>query len=127
MENQLNKIAPQDYHGSGEDFLKRVDYDAKTAEINKRLDSLEARIKDNDAFAATFAEAFNNSKKLDETIVVAVVNLVKTNTEVKVAIQNAVKGVDREWQNIIIKRIGIALWTLIVSVASGAIVFLIKQ
>lgn len=112
---------------SAENYLQRQDYDADVEDIRSRLDSIESKVKDNDCFAETFNKAFVSSKKLDKTIEDAVVSLIQTNTHVKDAISGKVRETDRDWQKAAMKKVGLAVWTILVSLLSGGVVYLLVK
>jgi hypothetical protein len=97
--------------------------DAHTAtlkELQKAQASLEKRVGTDAALADSFTHAFENDKKMDKVLTALIVDLIIKNEDIKVAVKNAVKKVDRDWWNGAVKRV-IAVVGAVVLVLLGVL------
>lgn len=96
------------------------------AELRETVNKHEKRVGDNEKFADTFIRSFENSKRLDKVVANAIVTLIGTNQEVREALSKTVREVDREWQKVMLRRLGLVAWTLLIALASGGIAIWLK-
>jgi hypothetical protein len=111
-------------YGSNQDYLKKVDHDADMVDVRKRLDAIEARVKDNAALAASFNEAFKNDRNMDATLCEVMAKHVLKDDTVKTTVKEIVDDTDRDWLKSHLKKIGFAAWTLLIALVSGGVVAL---
>lgn len=116
----------QNDFNAGDLIKASADHEKTLGELTASVKKLEKRVGDSTLLAASFKAAFENDKNMDKVLVDLISHLIQTDDNVKTAVGKAVNKADRDWQVSMFKKAGFAIWTLIVALISGAIVFFVK-
>lgn len=108
-------------------YLKKDDYNADIDAIKVRLNTLEERVKNRSALAASFSDAFKNDRNMDAALIQVLKKHIVCDEDVKKEIRKVIDEIDRDWLKMFIKRIGFAIGTIVLSLISGAIGYIIHR
>ncbi len=120
------KSKSQNDFNAGDLIKASADHEKTLGDLSVSVKKLEKRVGDSASLASAFKDAFENDKNMDKVLVDLISHLIQTDDSVKAAVEKAVNKADRNWQVSMFKKAGFAIWTLIVALISGAIVFFVK-
>ena len=96
-------------------------------DIKARLEKLESKFGSNEQIADTLCETSEKASKMQELLANSFTKLIKQNSDVQGALTDFINKADRNAVKELMKKIGFGVWTLIVAVVSGAVVFFLKK
>jgi hypothetical protein len=103
------------------------EYGRSIGEHQVALDRLVERLGDDDKFAKTFEELARKDKRVDLAVSTILVDLIANNANVRTAITAAVNASDRRWWGVFGKRLGFAVWSLALVIATAIITAIVTH
>lgn len=102
-------------------------HEEEISNLKRQVKTLEDKFGNNEKIADTLCETSEKASKMQEMLTASFLKQIKSNPEIKKALKEVIDETDRDFVRAFIKKVGWAIWTLIVALVSGAIVFFLKK
>lgn len=101
-------------------------HNEEISDLKKRVRVIEDKFGDNEKIANTIYLTADSQVKMQEMLELSFVKQLQNSPKIKEVIDTLINESDRKAASVIIKKVGIGIWTIIVAVISGAVVYLVK-